>query len=244
MAALAASCCPRVVHIVSEVTDLAQVRSGSVGDVVHSHNGAGPYTRPRTVPFDPGTIRQTRVRNRLAQVSTAWLTATTQTQRDSWADYAAAVPVPSRLGGVRFLSGQTMFNRCNAGRTRPFMGIVLDAPVVFDLASFSPQQMNRFAGVGAITVPLDLTEDWRSEDGAFLINYVGAGQPSTINFFKGPWRFLGAIAGNSTVPPVVGIFTDPFGVPPAGPNTWGRQRLARADGRLSQPRIRRFNVIP
>ena len=229
-----------VVHMNTLIDILATARSGKLGDRIHAHNTAGPYTRPFVTPADPATARQVRIRNRLRSVVEAWSDTLTAAQRQGWANYATRVTVRVEPNGRRRLNGHQMFLRCNAGRTRAFMGIIADAPISGSIGTFNARKFNRLAGPGLITVPIDLDESWRSEDGAFLINYTSAGQTSGTNFFAGPFRFLGAIAGNSVTPAIGQAFSDPFGPIPAGPNSFGRQRLARADARLSDSRILPF----
>ena len=226
------------------ILDLTTVRSGSLGDVVHSRNPHGSYTRARTVPADPDTLRQQRVRGRMGAVSEAWGQTLDVTQRQSWTDYANRVTLLNRIGEHRHLSGQQMFQRCNAGRTRPFMGIIEDAPTGNSLGAFSLPEVETIQFVDLILVLYGETDEWIRDDGAFFQCYVSDGQSIGTNFYAGPFRFAGATPGNSAVPPIGGdTYFDPY-VPHADGPRFARIRVCFGDGRLASSHIVRFNPLP
>lgn len=222
---------------------LTTVRSGSVGSVVHSRNPHGPYTRPRTAPTQPDTARQVTARARLATVSTYWGGTLTPAERLTWAEYAARVSLSNRIGQDLPLTGQQMFIRCNAARPRNLMGVVRTAPTHNSLGTFDSIPMNRFAGIGLIAAPFHVARGWRRENGAYLLCYVGQGQSADTNFYAGPYRLAGWYAGHPLFPPSPGTFNDPWGSPPGGPHTWGRQRLVRADGRATSLQDLPFDAV-
>lgn len=87
--------------------------SGSQGNTVYSRNAGGAYTRQRTKPINLNTSRQQLVRTNLGTLSQQWR-ALTITQRNEWASYGAAHPVPNRLGEVRPMAGNTAYNKLGA----------------------------------------------------------------------------------------------------------------------------------
>lgn len=218
--------------------------SGTVGDTIHSRNGAGPYTRPHVNPVQPNTMRQTRIRNRLGLLSVRWGDTVTEAQRDSWKTYAANVSVPSVSGRKQFLTAQQMYIRCNMPRGNPFQNAVDDAPVIFSHGRFSTPTVETLLLIDFILVLFTGDDTWQSEDGAFMIVQVSDGQSLGTNFFAGPFREAGRIPGDAADPPTVGVvLNDPF-VPLASGPRWARVRVSRADGRLSPARIFRFLPIP
>lgn len=223
--------------------EITTVRSGSIGDVVHSRNPHGTYTRARTTPFNPATLRQGSVRLRFRLVSRFWSGALTRPERTSWAEYASRVALLDRIGERQHLSGQQMFVRCNASRTRPSMGIIRTAPTGSSLGVFMNPRYNSFVGPGLVAFGIDSSEDWTAEDGAFMIGYVGAAPGPNRIFFKGPWRFMGAIAGNSVTPATPQVFVDPWFTTPNVFGRWGRAVLVRADGRAANPLTRAFDTV-
>lgn len=215
-------------------------RSGSVGNVVHSRNAAGPYTRVRVTPFDPKTPNQARVRARFDAVRSRWTNVLDEAQRGTWADYAGRVTTPGRAGRRNKLSGQMMYVRCNTARIRPFMGFIDSAPSGSSLGSVSPIEVQKTIIPDEVRVIFNASDEWVAQTGAFLIVYLSDTFPLTVNFFAGPFRFAGVIVGNTTTPP-----PSPFpvvdswpAVPPA--HRWARTRVVFADGRASTPVIAAF----
>jgi hypothetical protein len=209
--------------------------SGSVGDTVHARNPTGQYTRPRVIPFDPATAFQVVMRDHMADISPRWTTDLSDAQRLAWRRYAKCVPLPSRIGGLAFISGQSMFVRNNMGRARPRLGLRLDAPSHIGHGAFHAPIYNNLLGPGIVTVIFDTTDEWVTETGAGLIIQISDTQPLTHNFFKGPYRFAAVINGDDTTPPTSPrLVFDPWPIGAPG-RKWGRARVARDDGRLSQP---------
>lgn len=215
-------------------------RSGSLGDTVHSHNGSGPYTRPRTVPNDPVTFRQTRVRARLRVVSRFWANNLTPAERQSWTDLATRLVFPNKIRSAQTFNGQTLFIRNNAGRPLTGFNIIRQAPTAASNGIYTLPELNDLGGLGTVIVTINTADAWVTEDNAFLAVYVSDRRIPTINFFKGPFRFAGAVAGSSTAPPgAINPFDDPWGSAPKDRRT-ARTRVAFADGRLTKATLRRF----
>lgn len=87
--------------------------SGSLGGFTASHNKGGQYLRRRAVPTNPNTVRQQTARAALGALTEYWGQTLTESQRQGWRDYAAAVPVTDRIGNTINLTGQQMFVRSN-----------------------------------------------------------------------------------------------------------------------------------
>lgn len=223
-----------------EIDELTTVRSGSIGNVVHSRNPFGPYTRARTTPFNPNTSMQARARNRFSAVSQIWRTVLTRAERQSWTDYAGRVTFPDRLGDDRHLTGHQMFIRSQASRPTPAFGFNRTAPTASGIGTFNNPRYSSFVGAGLVFFGIDTSEEWTTEDGAFMFGYVGAAPGPNRIFFKGPWKFFGAIAGSSTSPARPQTFPDPWNMVPNVFGRWGRAVLVRADGRAASPLVRVF----
>lgn len=87
--------------------------SGSMADVVFSHNKGGSYVRRRSVPTNPNSSRQQLVRTSLANVSSSWSGNLEQGERDAWNVYAQTHPVTDNLGQEISLTGHQWFVRLN-----------------------------------------------------------------------------------------------------------------------------------
>lgn len=101
--------------------------SGSIAGNVYSHNKGGSYVRRKTIPTNPGTVRQQTVRGRLADFAQRWGQLTSD-QRQGWNDYAATHPIIDRQGSSMNISGESMFVRLNAQASVAGWPAVDDAP--------------------------------------------------------------------------------------------------------------------
>lgn len=225
-----------------DLETITTVRSGSLGNIVHSRNPQGPYTRPRTIPFNPNTLLQRPVRARFRVASRRWRRTLTAAQRQGWTDYAAAIPFCNRIGDTFFLTGQQMHIRCNAARAIPPPVFVPDAPTRRTLGDFSPVTLDRQFLPALVRLAFDVTDEWVAQTGSFLLIYLSDVLLPTRNFFKGPYRFSQAIQGDPVSPPTSPVFViDPFGVPGPG-NRFHRARVVFADGRASS--AQRLPFVP
>jgi hypothetical protein len=214
---------------------VADIR-GSIGGTVFSKNRYGSYTRNRTIPVNPGTTAQTKIRAAMGQIRNAWFNTLTQAQRNAWAVYASNVSVTNRLGESITLTGWNMFSRTNSNLLYNDYDIVADAPTEFSLAEQdSTLAITISAATQNISVAFDDTMEWVDEDGAALMLYVSRPQNPTVNYFKGPYLIAGKIEGDGTTAPTTpATIALPFAAV-AGQKIFAQARIVRADGRLSEP---------
>ena len=208
--------------------------SGSLGGMTLSRNKGGMYLRARAIPTNPGSSAQTLVRNAMTEASTAWADTLTQTQRDAWDNYAFNTPVTNVLGDPLTLSGQQMYNRCNVPRIAQSATRVDDGPVVFGLPTATLSAFTATPAPSGYTwgIDFDDQEAWANEDDAFIFVQTSRAQKQSINFFKGPFRNSGNIAGDSQTPPTSpGAGSSPFAAV-VDDKVFGRFTVSRADGRL------------
>lgn len=208
--------------------------SGSVGGFTFSHNRGGLYIRARTIPVDPSTIPQQRVRSTLAVAVEDWVNTLSQAQRDAWDLYAFNVPLPGPLGDLRNVGGLGMLIRAAVVAKQFGLPAILDAPTIFNVGSFTPITIAAASeGAQTVSVAFDGTDAWANEDDAAMCVWISRPQNPTINFFKGPYRIGAAIFGDPITPP-----TSPVGiaVPFAfveGQKLFVKVRVIRVDGRVS-----------
>lgn len=209
---------------------------GSIGGTVFSKNRYGSYTRNRTIPVNPGSTAQTKIRACSGQIRDAWFNTLTTAQRAAWAVYAANVQVQNRLGETITLTGWNMFARTNLNLLYNDYDIVADAPTEYSLAEQdSTLAITVSEATQLVSVAFDDTMAWLDEDGAALIIYVSRPQNATVNYFKGPYLVAGKIEGDSVTPPTTPTtIAVPFAVV-EGQKVFAMARIVRADGRLSEP---------
>lgn len=214
---------------------VADIR-GSIGGTVFSKNRYGSYTRNRTIPVNPGSVKQTKIRATMGQVRNAWFSILSAAQRAAWAVYAANVEVQNRLGESIKLTGWNMFARTNSSLLYNNLDIVEDAPTDFSLAEADATlAITVSEATQLISVAFDDDLDWVDETGSHLIIYASRPQNPTVNFFKGPYQVAGKVSGDGTTPPTSPTtMAVPFAVV-AGQKVFAQARIVRADGRLSAP---------
>lgn len=215
--------------------------SGSTGGATFAHNSGGLYMRSRTIPTNPNSPQQQTVRTAMGELSNQWNDTLTQAQRDAWNLYAINVPLTDVLGGTHLTSGIAMYVRSNVPRIQAGLGTLDAAPTIFNLGAFSePTYTVTAPSTGSLAFVG--SDDWVSEDNAAMLLYASRPQNPSIEFFKGPYRFAGLVAGEVASPPTSpeSIGT-PF-VTVAGQKLFYRVRVSRGDGRLSAD-FRNVNIV-
>lgn len=209
--------------------------SGKMNGLVFSHNAGGQYIRALVIPTDPSSAGQIQVRNAMSVLTSAWVETLTAAQRDSWSVYGENVPLVGPLGDSRNIGGLSQYVRSNISRLQAGLPRVDDAPVIFDLGSFTPPSFGIDATADEIDVTFEATDAWANEDDAAMLVYGSAPKNVSIDFFKGPYRLAGLVAGDSGTPPTSpAAITSPFAYA-AGNKGFVQVRVTRADGRLSAP---------
>jgi hypothetical protein len=109
-----------------------------------------------------------------------------------------------------------------------------DGPFEFALDSLSPVTIIGIESSDDLSVTFDNTDEWANEDDAALLIYTSRAKAPSINFFKGPYRFAGIVAGSGTTPPTSpdNSIASPFELTD-GNKLFARVLSVRADGRIS-----------
>lgn len=217
-------------------------QSGSIGGITASHNRGGVYYRTRSTPVNPNTVFQQAVRSDFANLQAAWGSVLTNAQRSAWDAYALATPINNALGDPVNVGGKGMFTRGNTPRLQAGLSQVNAAPIVTGLPALTaPGITSLTASTGIAIITFTNTDEWATEDGGALLVFMSRPQSPTINGFKGPYRFAGAILGDTSTPPTSPQnITSPFPLS-AGQRVFFRFAAVTADGRLS-PDVRTFQA--
>lgn len=207
--------------------------SGSVGGLTYSRNAGGMYTRGRAMPVNPNTVQQAEVRALMAQLSNTWVNVLSEANRSAWSSYAEATPITNRLGEPINISGLAMFNRTNLPRLQAGLTMVTNGPTIYDLGEFTSPSIDSIdASDSELNLDYNDSDEWASEVGSAMLVYVSRPQNVTINYFKGPYRFAGLIAGAVSPPAPPVSIPLPFSVQ-AAQRVFIQVRVSRLDGRLS-----------
>lgn len=193
---------------------LVTAMSGKLGGCVASHNRYGYYLRNLVKPTKPLTDLQSTARDIFSNASAVWPT-TTPSQRSSWENYAASVPVQAKKGlGFDYIAGNAMCTRINAARITAGLGSVSDPPAVLT----NPVTDNTIvstctASTHTLTVAFNNALPWAQLATSRLAVYMAAPRAPGRKFNSSSFRLVGTIAGNTTPPTTPHSFTSlPFTV--------------------------------
>ena len=207
--------------------------SGSVGGLTFSHNAGGNYCRARVIPTNPGSPLQQTIRGFVANLTSRWLNALTQVQRDAWATYAANVPLLNPLGQPRTVTALDMYVRSSVPYMQGGGSAQDDAPIIFNLGDFTAPTFAIDDANDEVDVSFNNADDWANESGAAMLVYASSPKNPTIIYHKGPYRYAAWILGDDAVPPPSPTaLALPWPVS-ASQRVFFRVAVARVDGRLS-----------
>lgn len=222
-------------------SQIVTAASGSIGGTTYAHNRGGLYMRGRATPTNPNSAAQQAARNALGSLATRWNNTLTQTQRDAWENYAANTPVLNVFGDPSILTGQQMYVRNNSPRLRVGENVVDNGPTTFGAADLDV--ITIATSLGQIDVEYNDAQEWAVNNNGVLIIQTSRIVSPSINFLKGPFRFLVKVAGDVAPPPPASpesFTTNAFGQALSsytGQKQFIRVRCSNADGRLSQAQI-------
>jgi len=210
--------------------------SGSIAGDVHARNRFGNYTRPRTKPVNPKSNRQVGIRTIMMYLAEQWRESPMTAEiRDAWETYAASMGWYNRLGEQVTLTGFNAFVRSNAALINAGGSLVTAAPTALGLPPGDPAfAVTISAATQKLSVTFDDGFDWVDEDDAFLALYMHQPKSASHNFFGGPFRYAGSIAGDAVAAPTTPDATIdvPF-TAIEGQRTVCEARIIRADARCS-----------
>lgn len=209
--------------------------SGSIAGDTFARNRSGNYVRARTKPTNPNTDRQQNARAAVALLTVRWSTTLTAAQRAAWGLYGDSVAMKNRLGETIKLTGFNHYIRSNAQLAKQGYTIIDAGPVIFELPAKDPAlAVAASEATQQWTITYDDTLAWDNETGGYLFFSQGQPQNGQRNFFDGPWRNQGEVAGVTGAPvasPYVGALSWAIA---EGQRQWLMARILRADGRLSE----------
>lgn len=204
--------------------------SGKMGGVVFARNSGGQYVRNFRVPTNPNTTLQQARRNAFGQASIRWRDVLTPAQRAAWDAIAPTITASNALGDPITLNGQQAYVR--AASVAAILGITDPVTAPGDTGE-TPLGTLEIDTVATNQLDMILTgaPAWAANANGRLLMYLGRQVSAATNFYRGPFQYRAAQAGNAT--PVVG---PTFTLDPA--ITSGGRYFVRfqayLEGRLSQ----------
>lgn len=212
--------------------------SGSIGGMTFTRNRGGMIARARAIPVNPSTPAQNIIRASMALFAARFSSVLTQVQRDAWDVYSENTPLTGPTGDPRNVGGMGMYIRTNVPRAQMVLPGVDDAPIIFNVGSFTPVNAPTATAVSdLIGFTFTNTDEWANEDDAAMAVYGARPHNPGVNYFTGPYQFAGTILGDAITPPTSpASITNPF-VINVGQRLHWRVVVSRADGRLSATQL-------
>lgn len=183
---------------------IAEAR-GSIGGVVYSRNRGGMYMRNRSVPTNPNTARQQNVRLFMLTAAQYFSETLIAADRKTWEVYTQNTPATNRVGATIVLSGIAAFVRTNALRQLANLAILDKAPATGGEATAIKVNAPGIS-ISAATQEIVINADtdlgnWSKDiDDDACIFSQGLPVDPNVLYFKGPFRTVYSLNGDSTSP--------------------------------------------
>lgn len=177
---------------------LTQV-SGSLGGITFAHNQGGMYMRARAIPTNPNTPRQSVIRNAMGLAQSAFKALDGET-RFGWNQYGNNTILTNPLGDEKKLTGRAHFIRQYILRAQADVTQIITFPPLPGLAILSPIEITRHLTTDTVDVAFTNTDAWAANAGGFLAVYQSGPQNGGVDFYKGPFKYVGKVAGAGTPP--------------------------------------------
>jgi len=214
--------------------------SGSVGGLVGARNAYGMYFRARTLPVNPNTPAQVLVRGAMTAAHEAWQ-ALSEAVKSQWDGYAKATPL-TKNGTQYTITGLAMFLRAYIQRTVADVAIPADPPDEPGLTDIGEITATVVAATKKVSIAFDNTKPWAANDNGVLLVSVSDLISVNVNYFTGPFRYIGKIEGATATPPTSPVLLDDIHTRTAGQIAMVRVIAQDHKSRLSQEYIFRVTV--
>lgn len=171
--------------------------SGKLGGIVFAHNSGGQYVRQFRVPTNPNTAAQQRARQDFGQASIRWRDTLTAAQRAAWNAIAPTITAKNALGDTIQLNGQQAYVRASTIAALLNLPDPAAAPAETGETPLGAITIADFEN-GLVTLDIDGTPPWAADANGRFLFFLGQQRSVATNFYKGPFRYAAAQAGNST----------------------------------------------
>lgn len=173
--------------------------SGSIAGITASRNRYGLYFRTKAQPVNPNTAAQQQSRQRFSEVAIAWGQTLTPAQRSAWSAYADQTSWTDSLGETTQLSGQAAYMGSNLARIAAGLLKLNDPPITPGRGTEGVTAAT-FNSTTNVQIEFQVW-DGKTDDEAIAV-YVGQPVGPGVDFYGGPWTYIGNVDGDATTPPV------------------------------------------
>lgn len=211
---------------------VADIR-GSVGNEIYSRGPGGLYVKSRTSPAQPASAYRDATQATFTALTQAWSGTLTESQRQTWRQYANTWKTPNRLGRQIQTPGLCHFVKCNfyphlVTALIPFLTAPPGGPTHIPSFTFTA---NGSTNQVAIALPPTNYDPLPDELNLYLS--IGKEMNAGRNYYSTPWRYSGWNHWNGSV-----WTNDPWTVNTPWPISAGKKLFTRlvavlADGETS-----------
>lgn len=166
--------------------------SGQLGDLIHSRNRSGQYTRPYVLPIGSDTPAAQVTAAAFATVAAYWTTTLTEDDRQAWQLWADTHPRPDALGQLRHLTGRMAWIGVSLQRLQAGAPFIFRPSALGTLVRLTPPLIE-LVDVTHVRVTVTTTDAWASFRGGFLTISMSPAVSAGINFYAGPFRRIGSM---------------------------------------------------
>lgn len=164
--------------------------SGKLGGIVASRNRGGQYFRRRSTPVNPNSQLQTEVRANFATLVSYWNNELDDSERQTWALWAANTPRLDSLGQTHVLTAQNAFIGFNSLRIQASLSILKENTGAYNRGEAISAASISYVNGPPVELDLALTYGANPSAAGVTLIYQGRPQNQTVNFYKGPYRFV------------------------------------------------------
>lgn len=224
------------------VGTIATNLSGSLAGLTASRARGGiNYFRARSAPTNPASARQDVIRSAVATLTAMW-SQLGLSDWISWRVFASNVLKTDGLGQEYTAPGISWFVGANVGRIQAGQSIVTAAPNVYTRAE-QPVPEGSAMDLGTSEGSISGTFEGPADDDGFVAVYIGRPTNAGVEFYDGPWRFVGIASFDAAAQTwelnidagtdAEGVYAGPYGAIAAGDAVRLRLVTYYDDGRYS-----------
>ena len=208
---------------------------GKEGGRVFSKNKAGNYTRRKTTPSNPNSLRQATVRASLTFLSNNWR-ALTQAQRDAWTSLANQLSTTNVFGDAFKYTGMNVYVKLNRNLAEIGEAYITAAPNAGAATAILITDLDADTTGGG----LDVTLSAAVPVGSAMTLSASKAQSAGVTVPKGGYRRIQIIQNaDGALPDVSAAYIAAYGaLPPIGQKVFVRGHVVvKASGFASQDTV-------
>jgi hypothetical protein len=132
--------------------------------------------------------------------SAFWKAAVSAADKQLWRAYADNVPRHNALGQAFNDQGRNWFLACYLQRSTALHPTISTPPAEYRRTHLAPFTAVHSALYNVIQVQPAVGDEWHAMPNGLMILYQSPKLSAAVNYYRGPWRYLGHIHGGDAFP--------------------------------------------